>query len=60
MTAKSKIHIKKSHEGRFTKKAKAAGMTVAAYAQKVLKKGSKASTATRRQANFARNARKWG
>ena len=60
MTTKGKIHIKKSHEGRFAKKAKAAGMTVAAYAAKALKKGSKASTATRRQANFARNARKWG
>jgi hypothetical protein len=54
-----RIHIKKSHEGLFTKKAKAAGMTVAAYAAKVLKKNSHASAATKKQANFARNARKW-
>jgi hypothetical protein len=53
------IHIKKSHEGLFTKKAKAAGMSVQAYASKVLKEGSGASAATKKQANFARNARKW-
>lgn len=56
---KSGIHIKKSHEGRFTAKAKAAGMGVQAYARKVLSPKSGASAATRRQANFARNARKW-
>jgi len=57
--AKSKIHIKKSHEGSFTAKAKRAGMSVQAYAAKVLAKGSKASAATKKQANFARNASKW-
>ena len=57
--AKGKIHIKKSHEGLFTTKAKRAGMSVQAYAAKVLKKGSKASAATKKQANFARNARKF-
>jgi len=56
---KSKIHIKKSHEGSFTAKAKRAGMSVQAYAAKVLAKGSKASAATKKQANFARNASKW-
>ena len=34
-------------------------MGVQAYARKVLKKGSKASTATKRQAVFARNATKF-
>ena len=40
--------------GAFTKKAKAAGMSVSAYATKVLKKGSKASTRTKRQASLAK------
>ena len=55
----SGIHIKKSHEGLFTAKAKRAGLSVSAYASKVLKKGSGASASTKKQANFARNARKW-
>ena len=59
MANKSGIHIKKSHEGLFTKKAKAAGMSVQAFATKVLAPGSKASPATKKQANFARNAKKW-
>ena len=54
---KSGIHIKKSHKGKFTAKAKKAGMGVQAYAAKVLAKGSKADTSTREQANFARNAK---
>lgn len=57
---KSKIRIRKSREGVFSAKARRAGMTVAAYARKVLAKGSRASAATKKQANFARNARKWG
>lgn len=56
---KSGIHIKKANKGKFTAKAKRAGMSVQAYANKVLKKGSKASTATKKQANFARNAKKF-
>ena len=56
---KSKIHIKKSREGLFTRKARAAGMTPAGYARKVLANPKRYSAATRRQANFARNARKW-
>lgn len=44
--------------GAFTKKAKAAGMSISAYASKVLKKGSKASTRTKRQANLAKTFRK--
>ena len=56
---KSGIRIKKSREGLFTAKAKRAGMGVQAFAKKVLKKGSKASSATKKQANFARNAASW-
>lgn len=53
------IKIKKSREGLFTAKAKKAGMGVQAFARKVLAKGSKATAATKKQANFARNAARW-
>ena len=53
------IHIKPENRGKFTAKAKRAGMGVQAYARKVLAKGSGASAETRKQANFARNASKW-
>lgn len=56
---KSGIHIKPSHKGRFTAKAKKAGKSVSEEAEDVLKPGSKASAATKKQANFARNAAKW-
>lgn len=58
--AKSGIKIKPANKGKFTKKAKAAGSSVQGYASKVLNapKG-KYSAATRKQANFARNAKKW-
>lgn len=56
---KSPIKIKKSRRGSFTRKAKRAGMSVPGYARKVLKKNSKASKATKKQARFAINARKW-
>jgi len=46
------------HPGAFTKKAKAAGMSTGAYAAKVTKAGSKASTQTKRQANLAKTLRK--
>lgn len=49
------INIKPSHKGLFTAKAKAAGMSVQAYAAKVLADPN-ASGATKKQANFARNA----
>ena len=39
--------------GAFTAKAKRAGMSVQAYARKVLKKGSKASTLSKQQARLA-------
>ena len=47
---------KKGTEGVFTAKAKKAGMGVQAYADKVLKKDSQASTKTKRQAAFAKGA----
>ena len=39
--------------GAFSAKAKRAGMSTSAYARKVLKKGSRASTTTKRQARLA-------
>lgn len=53
------IHIKKSKRGTFTKAAKSHGMSVQSFANKVLKNPSKYSSATRKKANFARNASKW-
>ena len=44
--------------GAFTKKAKKAGLSTSAYAKKVTKKGSKASTRTKRQAGLAKTLRK--
>lgn len=46
------------HPGAFTKKAKAAGESVAEFAAQVTKPGSKASTQTKRQANLAQTLRK--
>lgn len=54
------IKIKPENKGKFTAKAKADGKSVQAEAAKDLKPGSKASPATKKQANFARNAAKWG
>lgn len=48
------------HPGAFTKKAKAAGMSVSGYAAKVTKAGSGASTTTKRQANLAKTLRGLG
>ena len=59
MKKKSPIRIKKGREGLFAAKARRAGMGVQAYAKKVLAKGSRASAATKRQANFARNSKGW-
>lgn len=53
------IKIKAANKGKFTAKAKKAGKTVQQEAAAVLKPGSKASPATKKQANFARNAAKW-
>jgi len=59
MANKSGIHIKPENKGKFTAKAKKAGMSVSAFAAKVLKEGSHASAETKKQANFARNAKKF-
>lgn len=55
----SGIHINPANKGKFTAKAKAHGESVQQYARQVLKPGSKASASTKKQANFARNARKF-
>lgn len=58
--AKSGIHIKPENKGKFTAKANAAGMGVQEFASKVLSAPEgRYSPATRKQANFARNASKW-
>lgn len=54
------IHIKKSHEGLFTAKAKKHGMSVAQFASYVMNHKDKFNEATIKQAIFATNARKWG
>ncbi len=59
MGEKSKIKINPAHEGWFTEKAKAAGMTVQEFAKKVLANREKYDARTVKQANFARNAKKW-
>lgn len=46
------------HPGAFRRKAKKAKMSTAKYASKVLKKGSKASATTKRQARLARTLSK--
>lgn len=45
-------------KGSFTKQAKKAGMSVKAYAKKVTKPGSKASSTTKRRANLAKTLAK--
>ena len=57
---KNKKWIQKAikRPGAFTKKAKAAGMSVSQYATKVTKPGSKASTRTKQQANLAKTLTK--
>lgn len=53
------IHIKLSKRGTFTKAAKAHGMSVQNFANRVLRNPSKYSASMRKKANFARNASKW-
>lgn len=57
---KPMVSIKPSKQGSYTARAKAHGNTVQQQASKDLKPGSKASPAVKKQANFARNAKKWG
>lgn len=52
---KKPIHIKPSHRGLFTEKARRAGMSTQQYANHVLAPNSHAPAATKKQANFARN-----
>ena len=56
--AKKWIQKAKLKKGAFTKKANAAGMGVQAYANKGLKKGSKATATTKRQASLAKTFKK--
>jgi len=56
---KSKIHIKPSKRGSFTKWAKAHGKSVQSAAAMVLANKDKYSSAIVKKANFARNASKW-
>jgi hypothetical protein len=58
MTKKNWIQGAIKKPGAFTKKAKAAGKSVSAYATSVLKEGSKASTRTKRQAALAKTLSK--
>jgi len=58
--ASKKLDIAKAvkRPGAFTAKAKAAGKSVAKFANDVLKPGSKASKLTKQQARFAKTLRK--
>jgi len=58
MPAKKWIQAANLKKGAFTKKAQSADMTVQSYATKVLKKGSKASPLTRKQAVLAKTFNK--
>jgi len=53
-SAKRKWIPRDLDKGAFTRKAKAAGMSVQEYADYVLRKGSRASTKTKRQAALAK------
>lgn len=48
--------VNPAHRGALTAKAKAAGMSVPAFAARAVAPGSRASTLTKQQANFARVA----
>jgi len=54
-----KIKINPAKKGAFTAKAKADGKSVQGEADKDLKPGAKASPATKKQAQFAKNAKGW-
>jgi hypothetical protein len=59
MANKSKINIKPSKRGTFTKAAKKRGKGVQEFARTVLANKSRYSPAMVKKANFARNASKW-
>lgn len=54
----NKIHIKKKNRGKFTASAKAHGMGVQEYANKVLNDPN-ATPLQKKRANFARNAKRF-
>ena len=49
----------KKNKGKFSAAAKKAGMSTAAYAKKVTKKGSKSSTKLKKEANLAKTLKKF-
>ena len=53
------IHIKPSHKGEFTVKARKHGMSIQQFASYVLNHPDKFDGATKKQANFAKNATKF-
>lgn len=53
------IHIKPSHKGEFTAKAKKHGMSVQQFASYVLNHPDKFDKSTQKQAQFAKNTKKW-
>jgi hypothetical protein len=55
MAQQQPIKLNPNHKGDFTAKAKAAGKSIPAFANSVLKPGSGASGLTKEQANFDRN-----
>jgi hypothetical protein len=59
MANKSGIHINPKHKGEFTKKAKAAGMSVQAFAKHVHAHPDNYSAKTRKQAGFAKATTKF-
>ena len=54
LSKKNSLKNKIKRPGAFRKKAKAAGMSTDAYADKVLREGSNSDTRTKRQAAMAR------
>ncbi len=59
MKGKYPIHIKKSHAGLFTKKAKKSKMSVQEFASHVLSHRGQYDNGTLLQAQFAKNASKF-
>jgi hypothetical protein len=60
MAKKSPIHIKAANKGKFTATAKKMGLSVQSAAKKILQAPAKRySAALRKEANFARNAKRW-
>lgn len=56
---KPDIKINPANKGKYTARAKAHGNTVEQQTQKDLKSGSSASASVRKEAVFAKNAKKW-